>query len=242
MGDSSSRQYSCAFCGRTFVRNEHLIRHRRIRKSPPPTHRGPPLTLLLPDTHEKPFACGYCPLRFSRSDQYRRHVLSSHADLPLHDVRLGGTAPADKQERVKIACDNCNKAKVKCVKGIRCGSCVSKGLECKISDNRLAALRVRSSSTSAGSLGDLAAFQASRPFQQSNTDPLFRADETIINTDADASSGQSRTQDDDALESPTEPTAPAPMVNDFDTPAIFDAVEGAEVQEGIRMVWPTPEI
>ncbi|KEF59120.1 uncharacterized protein A1O9_03964 [Exophiala aquamarina CBS 119918] len=237
MGDGG-RQYSCTFCGRAFVRNEHLIRHRRIRKSP----HGPLPVLadFLIDTLEKPFACGYCPQRFSRSDQFRRHVLSSHADLPLHDARLSGNPPTDKQERVKIACDHCNKAKVKCVKGIPCSSCVSKRLECRISENRLAASRGRSLSTSVGSLGDLPNSHTSRPFQQSNTDLSSRADDTTIITNAEAATGQSRIgddDDDDALNRASAFTAPAPMVNDFEVSAIFNAVDGTEIQEGTRTTY-----
>jgi|SRR5579862_1534514 len=54
------RKFSCQYCGRKFLRAEHLRRHEITRTSLLSEYR------LIVDTGDKPFRCPYCKEAFSR--------------------------------------------------------------------------------------------------------------------------------------------------------------------------------
>ncbi|KAB5540295.1 hypothetical protein GE09DRAFT_1245326 [Coniochaeta sp. 2T2.1] len=112
----------CEFCGRTFARNEHLIRHQRI-------HTG-----------ERPFHCPHCKAGFQRPDVLAKHIEKLHRQDDGNSSgisasqRSGERNPRDR-ERSRLACDQCRKRKLKCDNVRPCRSCQSKLLTCTVSSS-----------------------------------------------------------------------------------------------------------
>ncbi|KAI0131929.1 hypothetical protein BJ170DRAFT_679828 [Xylariales sp. AK1849] len=106
------KSYHCDMCPTSFARSEHLQRHRR-------TH-----------TREKPYQCEHCPTRFSRTDLLRRHGIAQHG-LGQDNAAQGGlSSRSSRQQRLKIACDNCNLRKLKCDSDRPCRRCRARQTEC----------------------------------------------------------------------------------------------------------------
>ncbi|KAF7590092.1 hypothetical protein BBP40_003248 [Aspergillus hancockii] len=133
----------CDVCYRRFTRSEHLVRHRR-------TH-----------TKERPFACDDCGRRFPRVDVKNLHIKRFHlGSLPQqqqqqqqqyeHQQTPGTGGPsAFKRSRVRVACDNCRRRKIRCSSSIPCAQCSASALVCTNSSitNSEAASQIGSSAT-----------------------------------------------------------------------------------------------
>ncbi|KAH8696269.1 hypothetical protein BGW36DRAFT_408196 [Talaromyces proteolyticus] len=100
---SSRRDKQCDICSRSFARSEHLARHRRIH------------------TKEKPFPCPHCRKSFQRGDVRATHVKKCHATFGDQDAENEVAG----RKRVRIACDNCRRRKMRCDGNEPCGSCRS---------------------------------------------------------------------------------------------------------------------
>ncbi|KIV92371.1 hypothetical protein, variant 2 [Exophiala mesophila] len=108
------QEKKCDICSRCFARSEHLIRHRR-------TH-----------TKEKPFTCPYCRRSFQRSDIKAVHVKKCPA-APVDQSNGDTTTEGGTRRRVRIACDNCRKRKMRCDGSPTCASCQAAGSVCHYS-------------------------------------------------------------------------------------------------------------
>ncbi|KAI0105868.1 hypothetical protein F4814DRAFT_77179 [Daldinia grandis] len=114
----------CDICGRSFARNEHLIRHHR-------THTG-----------ERPFRCPHCKIGFHRADVRAKHIKKIHPENgspsessgSLSQPPIESCKPKDR-ERSKLACDQCRKRKLKCNNVRPCESCRAKMLPCTVSSS-----------------------------------------------------------------------------------------------------------
>ncbi|KAI8961159.1 hypothetical protein F5Y11DRAFT_327507 [Daldinia sp. FL1419] len=114
----------CDICGRTFARNEHLIRHHR-------THTG-----------ERPFRCPHCKIGFHRADVRAKHIKKIHPEnaSPSESSESLPQAPVERpkpkeRERSRLACDQCRKRKLKCNNVRPCEACRSKMLQCTVSSS-----------------------------------------------------------------------------------------------------------
>ncbi|KAH8815294.1 hypothetical protein F5884DRAFT_172896 [Xylogone sp. PMI_703] len=111
----------CEICERSFARNEHLIRHRRI-------HTG-----------ERPFDCPHCNVGFPRADVREKHMKKFHPeDGPASETvsrQPDGRLRPSQTERSRLACDQCRKRKLKCNNTRPCESCRSKLLPCTVSSS-----------------------------------------------------------------------------------------------------------
>ncbi|KAI1652744.1 hypothetical protein F4813DRAFT_376963 [Daldinia decipiens] len=112
----------CDVCGRSFARNEHLIRHHR-------THTG-----------ERPFRCPHCKIGFHRADVRAKHMKKIHPENVSPSESSGSLSqtPVEEckpkeRERSKLACDQCRKRKLKCNNVRPCESCRTKMLSCTVS-------------------------------------------------------------------------------------------------------------
>lgn len=79
-------------CGRSFVRSEHLSRHRLNRQFICLHMLHYVLTDKGPDHANKVFACSRCPKRFVRPDLYQRH--KARHDRGMHFRNTGGVVAA----------------------------------------------------------------------------------------------------------------------------------------------------
>ncbi|XP_061528645.1 zinc finger protein 41 homolog [Phycodurus eques] len=59
------KRFSCAFCGKSFAKNQHMIRHMR-------THTG-----------EKPFRCAVCGKTFARKEHVESHMITHTGEKPV---------------------------------------------------------------------------------------------------------------------------------------------------------------
>ncbi|KAB8067344.1 hypothetical protein BDV29DRAFT_92665 [Aspergillus leporis] len=102
----------CDVCHRRFTRSEHLIRHRR-------TH-----------TKERPFACEDCGKSFPRHDVKNLHIRRFHP-WRLQQQGHHQQFPEDSQKsRVRVACNNCRRRKIRCSSSIPCAQCSGSALLC----------------------------------------------------------------------------------------------------------------
>ncbi|OQV05163.1 Zinc-finger double domain-containing protein [Cladophialophora immunda] len=107
---------TCEICGRSFSRNEHLVRHRR-------TH-----------TSERPFDCPFCDTNFPRADVKDKHMKRFHTSQGLEDYR-SKKARSSQRERSRLACDQCRRGKLKCDNHHPCQACRNKHLSCTVSSS-----------------------------------------------------------------------------------------------------------
>lgn len=100
---------ACTECGTTFVRQEHLTRHRAA-------------------IHDRStcFTCENCHRSFTRSDSFRRHC---RAHGVIRPIRKRVTAKSSRQPGQR-ACQACECVRAKCSGGIPCSRCSSRGLTC----------------------------------------------------------------------------------------------------------------
>ncbi|BCS30691.1 uncharacterized protein APUU_80994S [Aspergillus puulaauensis] len=128
----------CTFCGREFVRKEHLQRH------------------ILTHTNLRPFRCSVCCLSFNRKDVARRHtrIHDKHTSPNLRS--LGSSSSTLMAQNCSVACANCTKAKTNCNKQVPCTRCRSKGVSCtphETQDSAAVLLNLDSATTALPSTG-----------------------------------------------------------------------------------------
>jgi hypothetical protein len=127
----------CETCGRSFARNEHLIRHRRTREYSKKARKDfRLLTILVADTSERPFQCPHCKIGFPRSDVKEKHMKRFHTTTDsTFDSQLSptGTHSKPRKERSKLACNECRRKKLKCDNSHPCETCRARNLPCTIS-------------------------------------------------------------------------------------------------------------
>ncbi len=100
MSSPEYRRLSCAQCGRSFARREHLKRHLAVHDS------------------ENAYACSTCSKRFTRSDALARHEAT-------HLLSTNGR----KQKRFR-SCASCVAAKTRCSSQVPCTRCIAKKIDC----------------------------------------------------------------------------------------------------------------
>ena len=85
-GDRARTSKTCEWCGRSFAKASHLIRHTRSH------------------VHEKPFSCPTCGKLFARVDALQRHERTVHAIKKLRIFRsTASTAPDDNEPEISDA-------------------------------------------------------------------------------------------------------------------------------------------
>ena len=83
----------------------------------------------IADTHEKPFPCPYCSHSFQRSDVRAKHARSAHG---VEQSTHAHSAPTTLQrKRVRVACDECRKRKLRCDGAWPCRQCNSAARACQ---------------------------------------------------------------------------------------------------------------
>ncbi|UKZ89666.1 uncharacterized protein TrAFT101_004709 [Trichoderma asperellum] len=165
----------CSECGAAFRRAEHLLRHRT-------RHLG-----------QRPFSCPHCRRAFSRKDTLQRH-------LPLHEG-----SHRDRQQsrakRVKRACRECSRSKLRCDGHQPCSRCLSR--------NQLCSYRHPQSSQSSNDDPRYMSTAIDRSLKSGHSDAELQEPRPTTHGAGDSGSSPGMSTRSDGLPTPVVPTAVA---------------------------------